>query len=78
MTDEGRRRLEALDERAVHTATELQAMSDEELPEQTRIRGESFDHREWMEAELSETMDERERTLDVVTVQGGATYENDR
>lgn len=75
MSDEGRRRLEALDEHAVYAATELQAMSDEQLPEQTRIRGEDFDHREWMEAELRATMEERERTLDVVTVQGGATYE---
>lgn len=75
MTDAGRRRLEDLDERSVYAATELQAMSDEELSEETRIRGEDFDHREWMEAELRATMAERERTLDVVTVLGGATYE---
>jgi len=75
MTDAGRRRLEDLDERAVHAATELQGMADDELAEQTRIAGQDFDHREWMEAELQETMAERERTLDVVTVLGGATYE---
>lgn len=72
----GARRLEDLDERMVRAATELQAISDGQLPEQLRIDDDVLNHREWVEAELQETMAERERTLNVVTAIGEIPYED--
>lgn len=73
----GARRLEQLDERAIRTATELQAIADEQLPDQLKTNGQQFSHEQWVEAELEATMDERERMLETVTPLGEVLYEQE-
>lgn len=70
----GAERLQILDCERVRVAHELQSITDDELAESTRIQGEDFNHREWLEAEFEALQDEFENTRSVVSLDGTVNY----
>lgn len=70
----GAERLQILDCERVRVADELQSITDDELAESTRIQGEDFNHREWLEAEFEALQDEFENTRSVVSLDGTVNY----
>ena len=57
-------------DRMYEVSQELWEIQNEEKPELTFIRGEAFDHSEWLDAERKALQEETERMTQTVTVNG--------
>lgn len=76
MTEQpGANRRQQVDERSADVAEELLEINDGDVPKATRIRGQEFDNRQWLLAELEELGKEESRLRGIVSVDGTVNYD---